>query len=186
MDGGRADEHGFLVYSTTGRAFPCHTDLYRDRHPADLLLMKCVRADRGGGRTIIYKLRDLLASLSPREISVLRRPSFPTEFGKIQLLSADSHGYSIRYNRREIDFFARLRREPLSARQSEVLNKIDLLLANGKERQEFLLQPGQCIVINNKTVLHGRTRLSKGTKRLLKRIRLPARPRLRGLNLVAN
>ena len=92
-NGGLRDENGLLIYSTTRREFPCHTDPYRNRRPADLLVMQSIRRDeRGGGRTILFKLRDLLARLTAREIAVLIKRDFPTSFGKTAVISDGAEG----------------------------------------------------------------------------------------------
>jgi len=179
---GIPDELGLLIYSSTDWDFPCHTDEYRIEAPADLVAMHCVRPDEcGAGRTILYHLRDLLMILTPPQIDVLRRNDFPSQFGSTSIIWDSEGGTCIRYNRREVDRFADLNSQPLSSNQRSVLDRLDSILRDEAFRSEFLLESNDCVLLNNRTILHGRTKLTTGSHRLLKRIRLHAGPPLHGV-----
>lgn len=63
---------------------------------------------------------------------------------------------------------------PLTPRQLEALDYFDALLERPELRYEYLLQPGEFMITNNRFTLHGRTAYSDGAtpaeRRLLKRV----------------
>ena len=79
----------------------------------------------------------------------------------------------IRYNAEELLYYARLRGMAFSESQQRALANLEhtlsLLVRN---RPAFHLNEGECLALDNRRVLHGRTSLYPGSRRLLKRVRL--------------
>jgi hypothetical protein len=167
---------GLPIYSTTADEFPLHTDEYREPNPSDTVLTLCVEPDLGGeGVSFVVPLEPVVSVLPDDLTSVLSREEFPTEYGLCSILSASDGGLSVKYNRREIHRFAELRRISLSSELADALDRFDAALKSAPRRIELLLERGDCLVLNNRTTLHGRTRFDQRSHRLLKRLRLHRR-----------
>lgn len=171
---GRTDNVGLLIYSTTSLDFPFHTDEYREAQSVDAVITLCVRPDDAGrGGSFFVPLEPVTIGLSAGTLAQLQTPQFPTEYGLCAILFRDAKGATaVRYNRREIDRFSDLRGVPLSPHAVQALAEFEAALAGCKETTEILLGAGDCLILNNRTTLHGRTALSDGSSRLVKRLRL--------------
>lgn len=165
------DNDGFAILSTTHLEFNCHTDGYFDSHPIDIVILQCVIPDQSGGDSTIVFLEDLISQLDFETIEALKQPIFPSRCGNIAILTEDDHGLSIRYNRLELDRGAILHNIKLSSWQIKVLEKLDLAIESSKIYLK--LMPYDCLIVNNKKVLHGRTALSsEKSNRLVRRVQL--------------
>ena len=172
-----------LSYLAAGR-LPLSGPVFIDAelHPADVVIMLCVQPDDSGeGVSLLYYLSDLLKKLNADEIALLEAVAYPTQFGTTDLLRRKNRRISIRYNRLEIDRYAALTDASLTAKEMKLLLKVDDILSTGAEVQRILLRTGDCLIVDNTKVLHGRSKFSSSSRRLLKRVRLHAEPRSSGL-----
>lgn len=170
---GVRDARGQVVYSTTGQSFPCHTDGSGKPVPYDVVLLCCIRQDTTGGDTVLVTLDELIAGLDLDSVRTLREASFPFPFGMGAIISGDGPDTWIRYNAEELYYYARLRGATFSESQKRALTNLEntlSLLVRG--RPAFHLAEGECLALDNRRVLHGRTALYPGSRRLLKRVRL--------------
>jgi hypothetical protein len=141
--------------------------------PYDVVLLCCIRQDKKGGDSILVTLDELIDGLEPESVRTLREASFPFPFGMGSIISGDRAGPWIRYNAEELFYYARLRGVTFSESQKRALSDLEnnlSLLVRG--RQSFRLAEGECLALDNRRVLHGRTSLIPGSRRLLKRVRL--------------
>lgn len=161
------DEATFFQFPyKSGRALPCHTDTSFIPEPFDLVALHCIRNDPAGGRTVLVRLPDLLARLDTRVQRALLDVPVPFEFGEATVLRREPWGMSIRYNRREIDPYC----GPGGlGPMGEVLDLLDRALEFDKASEVLDLRPGECLLVDNRRVLHGRTQLSPGNSRLMVR-----------------
>ena len=164
------DNLGFNILSSTAEEFPPHTDHYLHSHPADVVMFQCVTYDPAGGETLLIYLRNILENIKTEYVPLLRKVAYPTHFGKVAIIEGNDVQTSIRYNRVEIERAAKVRQEPLDAEQELALDALDEAIQAAAQR--FALHADECLVVNNRTALHGRTAFSPQSGRLLKRVRL--------------
>lgn len=170
-DIGIRSHSGALMYSTTNRHFPCHTDGAHLIVPFEVVILQCVKPDlMGGGLTLIAALDSLLPSLSERSIKVLGRSLFTFQFGLAPILTTTDKAASIRYNRAEIEHCASVSGAVLSAQSIAAMDALDESI--NLTMQTVALEAGDCLVLNNRAMLHGRTAFDRRAGRLLRRVRL--------------
>jgi alpha-ketoglutarate-dependent taurine dioxygenase len=164
------DKYGFIIQSTTNNPFFCHTDDYFSPNPVDIVIFHCLVQSRFGGETKICYLKDLLKILPPTLLKELKKKQFPVHFGTTALIESNKKVTTIRYNRLEIERAEIVTNKELDKKQLELLNQLDRCITDCETI--FKLGKYDCIIINNKTVLHGRLDFPKSSSRLLKRLRL--------------
>lgn len=161
------------LYSTSAQAFSLHTDGSALRVPHDAVLLCCFKNDKPNyGITLLITLDQILKRLSAQDIELLQDPVFPFFYGVGPILTFENDNYHIQYNPERFPIFQEKHQVRLSLRHTRAVNALNDILALPEAMCRFSLHPGQCLILNNRNVLHGRTALSKSSKRLLKRIRL--------------
>jgi hypothetical protein len=169
---GIRDARNIILYSTTSSSFPCHTDGSGKRKPYDILILHCIRQDSVGGDSIVLPLDEICARLEPHTIRILKEPTFPVPFGLSPILWEENKEHCIRYNLEELYYYSNLHGILLSEAQERAIQTLKTIIMNlEEEKPPFRLAAGDCLVIDNKRALHGRTALAEGSKRLLKRMR---------------
>lgn len=159
------DSVGNPILSTTHGHFACHTDEFFSPHPADVVMQFCVQAAQdGGGRSVVAFVRDIVARLDEGQIDVLSAATFPVRFGHTALLAAHDGGWHLRYNRDELP------RRSLTPAQCAALDALEDAI--DRCAYDFALAPGDCLVLDNRTALHGRTRFGLHSGRVLLRMRV--------------
>jgi len=164
------DSDGFPILSTSLLAFPSHTDDYFESKPADLVMFNCVRQAEDGGTSLIAHLKLILERLDGDTIETLKQPNFPARFGLTPLLTESEAGLLIRYNRLETERGAQLLNYQLEPAQIQALDAFDAAI--DAVQIQFKLRENDCIVINNSRILHGRTAITNGSNRLLRRVKI--------------
>jgi len=165
LDNAVKEPGGYEVLSASSKLFPCHTDEFFERDPAQMVLQLSVRAaECGGGQTLLAFLNDIWTQLNADSIDILSQCEFPARFGSTPILVATDRGRRVRYNR------GRLLQYELTENQMNAVE--DLERAINVVKQCFLMRPGDCLVLNNWTVLHGRTDFAENSSRLLLRMRV--------------
>lgn len=168
---GVRDTRGVVLYSTTTSRFPCHTDGSGKREPYDVLILHCIRPSVGGD-SILLTLDEICSHIRPSVLETLKEPVFPVPFGRAPILWEEGWKLCIRYNFEELSYYSALRNVVFSETQKEALRDLEATIVNlEKAIPKFHLRAGDCLVIDNKRVLHGRTALEEGSNRLLKRLR---------------
>lgn len=166
------DCFGEILYSSTAMAFPCHTDNAGKNFPADIVIVQCIRPADDGGKTFLVHVDDIVKKLSDTELSLLCEAVFPFPCGREKIISYKGGKPQIRYNRHYINMCLNKYNEELDMKYRKVLNYLDEVIAFGKISREVQLNYRDCIIINNKTTLHGRSKFPQNSRRLLKRIRV--------------
>lgn len=173
MDLPRRDPAGREILSTTAGIFPPHTDDTFVARPARYVLMHCWKADAaGGGVSQLAHVSDILPLLAPRSRAHLREAVFASPFGPAPVLWDDTASATpcIRFNHRDFASFGERYGPVLAADQVRVLDEV--LKAARACAIEVRLAAGDCLVVDNHRMLHGRTAFDAGSGRLLKRLRV--------------
>ena len=168
---GVMDPSGAVIYSTTCADIPCHTDGVNKPMPYDLALLHCIRQDASGGETVLVQLEEVIERLPPDALGLLREEGYPFAFGRAPIIAGEGKQMWIRYNAQETAYYGEAG-APLSPQHRHALAQLEAALAEPAAQERFHLSPGECLVIDNRRVLHGRSACPKGGRRLLKRIRL--------------
>ena len=170
---GIRDSRGVVLYSTTNARFPSHTDGSGKPNPYDVVLLYCARQGICGGDSTLITLDELVNHLDLQSLKILRTNSFPFTFGVAPIICGRGRHMWIRYNAEELSFYCRRRRMELDGDQKKALANVAATLSMLENRQpKVRMASGQCLVLDNKRVLHGRTAFSAEGNRLLKRVRL--------------
>jgi len=158
------DSTGQDILSTTARQFDFHTDETFSSAPADIVIQLCVRpAQCGGGLTTLAFLPDIVGLLPEQALCALLHSSQPAA-GLSSNEASSAERYWIRYNPHD------LRRASLTGQDRAAIAALKAAIE--KVAYRIQLGPGDCLVLNNRTVLHGRTAFSSPSQRLLYRVRV--------------
>ncbi len=172
MDIPMRDAVGNAVLSSNADEFPLHTDDSYSPEPARYVLMHCWHCDEtGGGVSWVSHVNRMLALASADLIERLSTQKYTTPYGSAPVLWRDEQQrWYIRFNRRDLIGFAKLRFEFMSEQQHQDLATVEQLAMQCVEK--VALQKGDCIVVDNHRVLHGRSAFNPSSGRLIKRLRI--------------
>jgi alpha-ketoglutarate-dependent taurine dioxygenase len=169
--GARLEATSTVRYSDTRQGGNLHTDgCHRLGHVPDVFTLYCVRQASSGGALVLVHVSDLLETLGgqPEVLDALRlpvhfdtrddqTPGVPRTVRRPILDTVDGTA-RIHYLREYIDSaYRRLEVPPLSAQQAGALKVLDTLLDRTDLQARRRLRPGEMIVVNNRSVIHGRT-----------------------------
>ncbi len=168
--GTRLEATSTVRYSDTRHGGSLHTDgCHRLGQVPDLFTLLCVRQARSGGALVMVHVDDLLDRLGDRPgvLEAMRRPvHFDTRDDRthgvprtvIRPVVQSDGEVRIHYLREYIDS-AHRRPEvpPLSAEQVTAFDMLDELLDREDLQTLVRLKPGEMIIVNNRSVIHGRT-----------------------------
>ena len=165
-----ADVSGTIMLSTMATEHHMHTDESFFATPSRYVLLHCWRPDpAGGGRTLLADVEDVLARLTAPERADCARLRYGWRGveGPIIAGMPDGGPPRVRFNMRE----AHCRGNDRAAADALVRR-----FAHAAEEAavELFLAPGDCLVIDNWRVLHGRTAFAPDSPRLLKRVGVEA------------
>lgn len=168
-----AREGAVTRYSRTHLALPPHTDsAYSDR-PHALVAFHMVRRDPLGGLSTVVPVADIVSSLAPAMLDLLREPRFAFGREDMPILWGPRGGESMRYYRAQIETALRLR-GAATVDPDAALDALDGLLASIAERRIFRLDDGEMLLLDNRKALHGRTAFAPDSDRLMYRFRAHA------------
>lgn len=170
LDAPLQNTFGEAVLSTSQDAFDCHTDEYFVERPAEIVMMHCIVADAVGGATILAHVKDVVRRLDDATRRVLSLPLFPHPTGPRQILYGDPGDPTIRFNPHEIRGFYRYAGGAVPEAVTNALAALEW--ATEQSAVEFHLVPCDCLVLDNRRVLHGRKAFDPSSRRLLKRVRI--------------
>jgi hypothetical protein len=163
------DATGKAMLSNTATDFPLHTDECFARVPSQYVLLHCWNEDAGGnGDSLLASSEAVAARLEPWALDLCHRAHFVWRSCRAPIFSRQP-GLDwplVRFNLREIagddlDETADLR--------ARALPEVFLAAANAAA-DHVLLEAGDCLVIDNRRILHGRVAFDPASKRLLKRV----------------
>jgi hypothetical protein len=140
--------------------------------PIDTLVMLAVRPSLSGGETVLASARtayEILCAEDPAAAATLQEefvfdrtnidaPTGATSAGPV----FDTRGerFTVRWNRPRIDTAARNAGRPLPRHHRVALDKLGAIFANRELQVRFTLQPGECLLLDDRMVVHGRTAFS--------------------------
>lgn len=184
-DRGVTLESGATVrYSDTRQGGNLHTDgMHRPGEIPAYFALHCVRQAASGGALVLVHVDDLVRELrrEPDVVAALREPvHFDTRDGRPDrpatvprsILEFDGGSPRITYLREYVESAHRRPGiAPLTEVQVRAMDRLDALLDREDLRTYRRLEPGQLVVINNRTIVHGRTAFEnepgEGRNRLL-------------------
>jgi alpha-ketoglutarate-dependent taurine dioxygenase len=174
-DGLRAED-GSIVHSTAPAMFSCHTDGFGSFTPPSVVMLLCVRPDPQGGDTMLVRVRQILDCLDAADIARLRRPIYPNGLGRVALLFDMADGrIGARFNLADLQFNAERSDTVVDSACLDAAVRFAAAADHLALLSPFRLQAGDCLVLDNAVLLHGRTALPRDSRRLLKRIRIYGR-----------
>jgi alpha-ketoglutarate-dependent taurine dioxygenase len=166
------DGVGNPALSSTADEFPLHTDDSFAPAPARFVLMHCWQADAsGGGQSWVAHVDAVLAIAPPDLIERLASSPYTTPYGSALVLQRDAqNAWRLRFNLRDMIGFAKLRFQVISEQKRKDLTAFGELAMQCVKR--ISLERGDCIVVDNHRVLHGRSSFDAKSGRLIKRLRI--------------
>lgn len=166
---GTQDRHGHVILSTTAREFALHTDGYNLPRPPRYVLL--LRTDTGVDDTIswISDARRAFALLSRSTLKQLERAIFPSAIGPLPVIGRDASAPQLRFNSEEMRRWReRAARGTASQRLADHVTDA-LHVALESVRESFTIRPGDCLILDNWRVCHGRAAMASDSTRVLKR-----------------
>jgi hypothetical protein len=158
------------TYANTPLEFLCHTDCTEFDNPPDTVLLLCEKQAKSGGESYLVWVEDLVEKLTMEDIMILGSRQFPFGNKLHPILEYAGQKPVIRYNRVPLDSIIKFYNFSFPEETSNTLDKIDAIMSEIKF--SFRLKENECLIINNKTLLHGRGGFGKKSRRLMKRVRL--------------
>ncbi|MCX4679246.1 TauD/TfdA family dioxygenase [Streptomyces sp. NBC_01433] len=159
-----ADPDDILRGPAEEAALAPHTDRAGPSGPPRLLALLCVRPALKGGESLLvsgHSVHDRLSADRPAVLSTLYRDFY---FGAERNLARSGPVFTrsdgrlqVRYNRYQIERGHHAAGEPLTAAQVEALDAFDEVLGDESLFLRLPLRRGDLLMLNNNTVLHGRT-----------------------------
>jgi len=139
-------------------------------NPIDWLLMLAVRPAHSGGDTVLVSARAVweeILRIDPESARVLQAdfpfnrssdglPAGEPDFTTGPVFKVDGDWFTVRCNRFRIETAARDLGRPLDDRQRRALDLMDSLLARPEFQLRVTLQPGECLLLDDRTVVHAR------------------------------
>jgi alpha-ketoglutarate-dependent taurine dioxygenase len=157
-------------FSVTRGESGFHTDNSFGDDVVDYVGLLCLRPARSGGVNHLVNgqaVYDELATHHPAELATLQRPFHVDRRGGVRpgegptalhpVLWRDARGLTYRYLRHWIEAGHQKAAEMLTPAQVQALDVLDAALRRPESRVEFLLEPGQVLLLNNRWLLHNRT-----------------------------
>lgn len=167
---GLKDQHENTILSTTNREFTLHTDAYNQRHPPRYVFL--LRSDDTQDTTPSYvsDAHRVIAEAAPRVVATLRQAIFPSALGPTAIIGrAADNTPRVRFNQEEITRWGGRGENPLiSAEGNEAIAALRAGLIAHQETTMIL--PGDCLILDNQRVCHGRGEMAPTSKRVLKRV----------------
>ena len=164
------DPLGNAMISTTNAAQLLHTDEHFSANPAKFVLLLCIRQSDTGGDTLIAGIDEIVPKLDLDIVESLLSPIFPSAAGPVPILGENNGRWSVRFNLLEME---RALRAPCLQFEAQQFTAIKQFVVVAEEVTVRLrLSPGDCLILRNDLVLHGRTTFPAGSRRLLKRVRV--------------
>ncbi len=169
--GGELDDGHQLRYSDNRYGGNPHSDgIHRPGPIPDLVMLYCVRQAPSGGELILVRVTDIAARLGDRP-EVIRCLSTPVHFDTREqsapgaptsvrrpVLDLTGETHRVNYLRAYIESAHGHNGVPaLTALQIESFDLLDSVLESAEVQIKVRLEPGQAIVIGNRSLLHRRT-----------------------------
>jgi alpha-ketoglutarate-dependent taurine dioxygenase len=159
---------GGSILSASNLVFPLHTDCsYLDK-PADVVTLYCVQNSESGGESLLLNINKVIPLLPQDYLQLLLTQKFSIYSKEYPILEQSGPLYLVRYSIDEM-----LSSYPESAHESlrSTLAPFNNLLNDSSHYLTIKLQPNDCLLVNNRTSLHGRHAFEPNSKRVFLRAR---------------
>ena len=166
--GGEVDRHGNVILSTTRLEFPLHTDAYNSPEPPRYVLLQRVDRTNDATESYVSDAWAALDNLTQKAVSTLLTAAFPSAVGERPLLETVSGARRIRFNEREVENWAASSGANIPPTAASAMRALADSLTAGQ--LTFVIEPGDCLVLDNWRVCHGRGAIPPDSKRTLERI----------------
>jgi alpha-ketoglutarate-dependent taurine dioxygenase len=171
--------------SSTDRRFPLHTDSTFLRAPHDVIALGCLAAPiNGGGESHLMNVDVALAHIRARPggddvVAALGEPAYPflvdvdgeRVIAQLPILRHDHVPVTVRYRDDIIAKAGEAVSIALSARHSAALHTFEAALGDVSLHAVRALRPGDVLIVDNRRMLHGRTAITTGGHRVMRRIK---------------
>ncbi|NRQ32849.1 TauD/TfdA family dioxygenase [Nonomuraea sp. NN258] len=156
-----------LVTDLSGRGEPrrgmdtgplaLHTDRAGPPRPPRLLALRCVRAAAAGGDSVLANGHTVHARLRTSHPGLVEELYQDFHFGTGRVYPVFTRDRRVHYNRHWIERGNQATGRPFSARTRAALDAFDAALADPGLTVELRLRPGDLLILDNTSILHGRT-----------------------------
>ncbi|THU40789.1 hypothetical protein FAM09_01365 [Niastella caeni] len=156
------------LLSSTNQVFPLHTDCCFLDKPADFIALYCVENSASGGESILLNINEVIHLLSDSTIQHFLTTSYQFFSKKYRILEKMENLFFIRFHQGELVDSC------LPADKEACLSGIQPLLQLLNDPIHYTtvkLKADQCLIVNNRTCLHGRYAFEAGSKRAFYRSR---------------
>lgn len=162
---------GSTSYSRTHKPLELHTDSSYKREPHELVAFQMVKADPGGGATLMLPVETILRALDPDVVQTLARPVYDFGKGPLPILwQTQSGAIHIRYYRTQIMEGGGV----VDDKALAAMDALDRTIEDEQLHHRFRISSGETLYMHNTKVLHGRTGFQETSDRLMYRIRMHA------------
>lgn len=179
----------FVTHSELASEAELHTDSAFSDNPEDYFCLYSIKkADCNGGESLLLSKEDLLFELRKTEEGIKAEEQFRTKKFPFAVPSIFKEGHklqdenlyardyiltenSIRFRSDVIEKSLNFSPQLIDADQRKALRVLQYILEHSSAVKRLTLEVGDLIVINNKTMLHGRTAFTDSDRHLL-RVRL--------------
>jgi alpha-ketoglutarate-dependent taurine dioxygenase len=159
---GLTDNRGRVVMSSTASRFPLHTDGYNLHEPPRYVLLYRTDGSNDTPTNLVADASVALASLGGTDRATLREPIYHSARGGVAVLAKVSGQDLFRFNPEE------MQPSDMAERALAVVTRLCGALTAITE--DLLLHRGDCLIMNNWRMCHGRGALEQGSGRVLLRM----------------
>lgn len=156
------------IISGTNRVFPLHTDCCYMERPADVVVLYCIENANEGGESTLLHVNKLLPLLPAAYIDLLLDTEFHMQSFSYRVLEKQNDIFYIRYQLADMLRYARPGTEQQLGSDLSLLTQT---VSDPAIFTTFKLGPDECLIVNNRTCLHGRYGFEEGSKRIFLRSR---------------
>jgi len=161
--------------SQTNKEFLLHTDGTKSNVVPDFIALMMIKPAISGGQSVFLDSWSVLSNFTDSELQGILSLSYQTRFGKRKILEVKGDRFQIKFNPYELakelnpsltitgdlDVGNAFNEQPL-------ISQLCRIFSTSGKCLKYYLSPGDCIILDNRRILHGRTAFH-GT-RLLKRV----------------
>jgi alpha-ketoglutarate-dependent taurine dioxygenase len=156
------------ILSTSNLVFPLHTDCSYLEKPADVVTLYCIENAEHGGESLLVNVNEIVPHLPPGYAEFLLTEKFTVYSKAYPVLEKEGGRYTVRFSPDEI-----LASYPEGEKEAvkEKLKPLTYLLDNPAHYKMVKLSPDECLIVNNRSSLHGRTAFEANSRRVFLRAR---------------
>jgi alpha-ketoglutarate-dependent taurine dioxygenase len=159
---------GGSILSASNLVFPLHTDCsYLDK-PADVVTLYCVENSESGGESLLLNINKIIPLLPQDYLHLLLTQKFRIYSKEYPILEQSGSLYTIRYS---IDEMLSSYPESEHGSLRSTLEPLNNLLNDPSHYLTIKLHPNDCLIVNNRTALHGRHAFEPNSRRVFLRAR---------------